>query len=268
MITLAKKVFHKSLRSMGYELRRRRPAHRNTPTTSRPGICRIMGSTDGPVLVEFVGPSGVGKTTLYKQLFKGPDKTPLGLPFEQFCARDHEFAIDDAALDGSPHGQLLKHKWDSLVWSTYRTEDILSLLRYTYRILRMDVAIYRSTHTGCFLMENGLFHIFTKELLELKESVPVSFDNLLRRRAIVHFSGAPDRITANILNRKKAGDLKPLHKDRSEAELVELNRIRCALKQDLADAAEASGGRVLRIDTANTLDDNVYAIETFVRDLL
>ncbi len=159
--------------------------------------------TGKPLKIEFVGPSGIGKTTLYKELIKLRTKRDKWLSADEFI--QHHTKLKNNHYISEPFAELLELKTKRVLLgkkdhSIFRK---MGLLSYFYKILKKDLIFKRYNKDFKIIMDEGVVHNFTNEFIDLSKDKPEYFRMLIQDVAIVFFNSSEEFITYNSLKRAK-----------------------------------------------------------------
>lgn len=243
-------------------------AQSNSCWVEDPGV-----ETEMPIRLEFLGPSGVGKSTLGAALLA--DETfaarirPFGglLPSRGIsvclkCQGAGGWGTSTHILDRE-YAALLDLKARAVCERGMSALDITKLLRWLMGNLEEDVLLTRHGATGVVLREDGLLHNFGSEILRrLEEEVPLH--PLLTRRLVVQLKAPAEIIAERAIERQNRGEERPQYTGRTSSCVV----LDIAAVSDRIDRLVARlcdlGVPLLTIDASSTPSDGVEAIRAFV----
>lgn len=149
--------------------------------------------------IELIGPSGVGKSTLFKKL-----AIELNGGFNTRTDIDRHKPIGILSeLIRPAHDVLLQTKLVNLTKRDYNAYINADLMRYFCGIISEDIAMGAIANERGFLLEEGLFHNFSKELVALEE---VELKAITKGRIIVYLRPkAPQTVVERIRKRQQEG---------------------------------------------------------------
>jgi hypothetical protein len=187
-------------------------------------------TAEGPVLVEFMGPSGVGKTTWAKKIASDMDTRESfarwgGLylagasPDSGFADTAHRKNLELRSL----YTELMLSKRRNLPNSLWEPAHWEELMQFLQKIVDEDCALMeRELKGGIFLRDEGLFHNFSEEIATLFQSrrQPLEFS----RRLVVLVTADPSVVATRALARQHAGDTRLAFKEKAFHEAEELTR--------------------------------------------
>lgn len=218
-----------------------------------------------PVYVEFVGVPGVGKTTLYKNVFKEIQRKWQDIHELKNTLKHIE---DQDAESLLCYQELAQHKMQSIKTRNFSGIDQMKLVKYFHSVLIADSLVYLFNNDYNVMSEEGLIHNFGDSLLALSKSNKEEFENLMKHRAVVYCHAPAEIVAKRILEReKKTGRLLPQHKVSSFDELVNLQNESLKLKQQLIDFLSKHDIPILSIDTSDPMTGNVAQVKHFLTEL-
>lgn len=218
-----------------------------------------------PLFNEFIGVSGVGKTTLYRKL----DFKKLGAVTITDFLRITNKNTDDTLFDDKEVYQKLAETKLEVI----NEKNVLALDKYRYiswfrSVIIQDLAVINNIFKHIVISDEGLVHNFNSELMKLYEANISEFKKLLKNRAFIYCFSDPQLIAEQILNRyKETGKLVPQHKNRTFEDLVFAQNKTMQSRENLISILEKENVPVLRINTSENDEDNVRKIYRFVSKL-
>ena len=249
MRTLGRSV-NRVLRRFGLEIR---------PVTRSEGIrTRRSSLSTKDRCIEFIGPSGVGKTTLLNELVNH-------LAGDWYFRRD----LDVARVNQTPDRVDSKIHWRLLMGKTSRLEEAeisgfqkLQFLRYFVQVVLNDVKLSNGDLKKGFLLDGGLCQNFARELLGLEEK---EFSFILSARALVFLKPTDaETVVRQIRERAIAGGRLVIHHHgKTDDELAALTEISASVFEALAVRAEAAGVPLRVIRAEDPLESKISALTEF-----
>jgi hypothetical protein len=156
-------------------------------------------------IVEMIGPSGIGKSTLLKSLSQTAGCPPwLDLP----QAGQEELAKSRATPTPWKPADLflLERKLTNTLAEQFNVLHRYQHLHNRYRRLHFDVLLRENPRNGVFLDDDHICHLFTTELVALGQVEPDLFKEFMTGRAFVFLKLSPIQILKNIRAMPNRGD--------------------------------------------------------------
>lgn len=253
-----KNVLAGALRSADLELRR------ISPRRIDPGP---LSASSGRV-IEFVGVSGVGKTTLARRL---PDV--LG---GRWYFVEHIPSIQDHAFRLPPERQafydrLIETKIGAVRESGRHLYQQLTNLSTFASNLNRDMAIRQSPVSRGFIQHDGVLHAYCDEILLAGAADPAGAATFLKDRAIVHMvAKRPETVLARIrARRRKLGELRMNnYPGLDDATVLDMTLEKDRQRRMLCKTCEEMGLPVLRLVAEDPTGTNLERILEFEARLL
>ena len=219
-------------------------------------LCTSKGLT-----VEFVGPPGVGKSTLFQTLLSRKRKW-LGIG-------EYRNAIHVApqylgtGLD-EIYQALAIHKMDIVANSDFIPTDKLRILGYFYSVLQNDKALALHNPGYTVVLDEGLLHNFSSSVQQLIYR-NTQLDDFFAKRKVVQCSAAPETIAQQILRRQQeTGNILPQHKGRTLNQLT-MDQREVAIKMDeFCQDLQRVGIPLLKVNTEEEMGHNADLVKDFI----
>lgn len=233
----------------------------STPKLKRFSICKRINK---PVYIEFVGASGVGKSTMYKKISKGYCNNWLDiLHFEELYSDKIADLINELP---SYYNELAKSRFDYVSNGTDSYIEKLNALRTGYNILMRDGLLHLLNKESVVVSDEGLLQFYSKGVINLERYNKKDFLKLIKNRKIVYCYAPADVIVERIIERQsKLGHLWFKHKGKSRETLLEVvndNNKRINLMISIVENYIP----VLRINTNEQDSVNINLIQSFIKD--
>ena len=220
------------------------------------GAAHTADPVDGLVLVEFMGPSGVGKSTLENALLASDevsvvlapvggliDWTSLDLP--RLTSEDVSPPVDRMYLE------LLRRKTKTVLDEAGSADYAASLMKFLAKNLREDLRLVASRASGNVLRSEGLLHNFGKDMLDMERQGAGELRRIVGERVIVSCTAPPDLVVDRALSREIAGGHRAHYFGRSRREIAD--RVASALERTAStiEAFREAGVEVVAVDVSN-----------------
>jgi len=208
-------------------------------------------------VIEFIGPSGVGKTYLFEKSRTSlrahwkPVTTPIGFKVHFGFA--------------PPYWSLLTPMAQRLTERSLNDYQRAGLLQYYSSIIAAELEMSTQLARSSFMLDEGIFHNFSEQLMELEDS---AFSMATSSRAIILvLPSRPETVMERRSQRFPEGD--PLDTpDLTNAEQLELIESNCAALAALAARAETFGVKCLRIAAEDPTEKTLASVTAFGRRLI
>lgn len=261
---MIKNITKKALCRAGYEIRRRYSYHKLVSNPPR---------ANSGVILEFIGPSGVGKTTFFEKIKEDYRKDWL---FRDDLKCTYEIDSAFALLTGNEGNAVSR-----IMHSTYLSlsdDDFPMPLQdriYSYLVLEMKTDIlFRKTHSGRGLLsEDGLIHNFCSAILEAsKDASPETtseISKLFKNRHFINFKACDNYIIENLKKRKEEspgagndwiGNL-GIHK------ALEITKAYQEDNERMMQIALSHGSKVQEIDIEDAFENNRTLFREFIHNI-
>lgn len=221
---------------------------------------------DKPLLIEFIGVSGVGKSTLYAQLdLKMKNWISIKEYLKYNNSEKNDLWVDELSL----YQQFANINFSSICKSKMLSFDKFRIASYRYGLLRKDIVIYLRKDNAVVITDDGLVHNSNSAFIELYKESPSLFMELLKNKCFIYCYTNPERLGKQIVKRyEERGFMAPQHKNKSLEELIEIQDSLMKEREKLLGIFEKEKIPVLRVDTSDNAEINVKKIYDFVDALL
>jgi len=251
-----KQMFKKVFNLLGYELTR-------LPQRSMTSV--LQPSTQIPYKIEFIGPSGVGKSTIIREMerLKGKkDKWIVANSLLQ-TAMNHPTLYFQTNI----YDELLNLYSEQMMARPVSIRKKIVLLRYYLKQITEEETINKIAGDTFVVFHEGLFHNGTDSIIEIEKAKPDIFEELINNRAIVHCVAEPAIILEYIKKRKEEGIRRGLLEGLSDSELLEKNLGALDKKKELINILKKYEVPCLEVNTADKLINNANKVREFINDL-
>lgn len=172
---------------------------------------------DSKFTIEFIGPSGIGKSTLFKEYFSKTD-------FNFYTQNDIykiKSRLDEQNILSNIYKELLFKKHSNLLDRAYNAYVSTELLNYFTKIVSEDIVIQNASKDFGFIIEEGIVHNFSMELFQLSNE---NLSLLLKNRIIIYIRPEnPNLIVQRIKKRaSEGGHVVIHHNNKTDEELLNI----------------------------------------------
>jgi AAA domain len=242
-IKASKAVLRAIIRRTGYDICKSEKSKKATL------VEKATGNKAG-LIVEFLGPSGIGKTNLLQALLTRRTSDRWMTTQEWLVL--HGGSNAKSELEGLDR-VLMAMRYEAISRQECGIEDKIRLLPFFLQNLQEDVAIRRRGSIDCILRDDGLFHNFGAELHILRDASSVDFARLCCARAFIHCY-ASDELHLDRLRQRDGKEVtRPQHKTKSDEERLVINRVAAQQMNEFVCSIQKSGGRVEPLDLGESL---------------
>lgn len=215
----------------------------NAVTTRFPDLCAHSETPSRGWVVEFFGPSGVGKSTLVRSL-QSHLATTWFLP--QHAAKLMPDSVAEEQLE-LLHREIFIRQLQRLSQSEGGVVNMAIRARHQAGILLTDLVLRQGGFPRGFLLDEGVFQCFAGTVASLEET---DFATLLRNRAFVLLCPRdPTTVVQRYMDRTNSRKAEGRFPGVCRTREAELDRVNTSIRQHVAncDRAERLGAPVLRL---------------------
>jgi hypothetical protein len=152
-------------------------------------------------IVEFIGPSGVGKTATFQSL------APVlreRWHFQEHIAQHHYNAFKLDPGKEAFYERLVKGRCEEVLNQNATLPEKANRLAFSLKLVSEDMALVAQSYSRGFFIDDGLCHNFSSVLLDLLVRGDPKAKRVIRSRAfVVLLADDPDFVVENILFRRK-----------------------------------------------------------------
>lgn len=216
------------------------------------------------LFIEFVGPSGVGKTTVFRELQKhNLTNRWIGVSTFIRSLKDKSLALDPASE--AVYSEVLNLKRES-IHSQFSFPISVSLMQFFYGNLKEELLAreYNSEYT--LIMEDGFFHNFGSAIMDFISKNEVAFQPFLVDRAVVYCTNSAQEIAKQIQKRNLTSP-RAYQNKKSLEELEKMTQPVIDRNEKFVNYLKSKGVPVLYINTGDDLKDNGVKIKEFILGL-
>lgn len=223
-------------------------------------------SSAKPLYIEFLGLSGVGKTTLYNEVKAERKDSVKWIERYDFLSFQPKVNIDGSI--NYMYLKMLESKSENVCISELPVIDKIKLMSFFYQNIQEEVAALLYNKNATLINEDGLFHNFGKEINDIYNDDPKVFYELCKNRAIVFCTNTAENIAEQI--RKRNADInaiRPHHKVASFQELVEIQKPLLKETEFFVKFLQEYNVPVLYINTSDDISENARKVNLYIKEL-
>ncbi len=228
------------------------------PRVKKPELLRTTG-----LYIEFIGPAGVGKSTL----FEAVKNHTAGEWYYREKLPGLKLKEREDMLDGGLHWKVLFAKalnLDERILNGFRKTK---LMRYFTEVVLYDLYLNNGVSDRGFLLEEGICHNFSKELNALPDD---EFETIMTGRALVYLK---PKNCSTVLNRIKkrsqaGGHTVTHHIGLTDNELFEIAEMSVKNFNELIHRSLAIGIPACTVYAEDDINQNAEILLDFERELI
>jgi hypothetical protein len=206
--------------------------------------------------IEIVGPSGVGKTTLYEELLQVSNHSLKGQPSVDLPAKN-------LIYDNISHFKLLEKKILSISTKQFNSAQKIILMNYFSATLLRDLYIRFEDTNSKYLLDEGILHNFAKELSVLSGK---DFLELVDKKSVIYIR--PDKsetVVDRLLKRaNEVGHMATHHQGLNYQQLVKITEESVFNLDNLIQLLEKCGVRLLSLRAESEKKENQKLALNFI----
>lgn len=220
---------------------------------------------DNNLIVEFMGPSGVGKTTLRDYYLIHHKFSFEGEVITEKEVKNYHFNFEESKSEKEKIYRLLLaaqlKKISDTKDSFIKTHRRLNLF---YDTLKNDFLIRNYLSDTIVFMDQHVFKFFANDFIHLKETEQKQ--EFLEHRIIIYCKASPETIINHIEKRKQTGTTRPVHQQRESEELHRQLEEHLAERKKDVQMLKKNGAHLLEINTEKSLAENTKLIDKFMTE--
>lgn len=209
------------------------------------------------VIVEFIGPPGVGKTTLKNAVL------------QHIQLHLHDKAeikyLKNGVSDNRPFWQLLRQKLERVEALVSGERDRFRALDFFIREVKIESEMHRNPHHS-YILDEGLCHNFNSELLSLTDD---SFLRCIENRWIIYLRPEnPKAIVERLIQRTQStNQIVFYHQGKAPDELEKLTLQSCENLDRFIDRFKKLSSNLLILNADDSLENNRNASIGYIMKL-
>jgi len=257
---LLKRTIHSLLKKLGYRLVKISGKKARSVVVAKDD--EDTPSNINVFVMEFMGPTGVGKTTLVERI---KNQTAA-----EWYYRENLSSLTpterDGVLSGGLHWEILFDRFLRLDGRNLDGYLKTKMMRYLAQVMLHDLHLQNGVPDKGFLLDEGICHNFSKELNALPEN---EFNKIMAGRALVYLAPKnPSTVVKRIRERaQNSGKMVSHQKGLSDDELCLMAELQMNQFKMLISRARAIGIPVCTVYAEDDFDRNAETILGFEKTL-
>ncbi len=217
----------------------------------------VVKRSNTTYIIEIIGPAGIGKSTFIKQLKRKGIIRRYSAP--RLNIKD---AVKNKNSNLSFHAKLFRLKVEKETQEGKGLSRFQDMLQWLFR----DQYLQLPQNQGkIFIVDEGLGHHFTSELLVAAHSDPDLFHAATKNRGIIALKAKPKTMAERIMARKeKTKHILPYHQDKNADQLEAYLNERLMNIKSLVSAAQRAGIPCMEINLEEDVALNLKKVESFL----
>lgn len=225
----------------------------------------IKDNRKSPLYIDFMGPSGVGKTTLFNVAYKNRDLlkpwfTPAELIHNSKEKKNN--IIDDIYQDVAE----LKFN-DIKEQAFYNPVQKLQQFAFVNKVLKEEINIQNLNKNHAIVFEDGFYHVYGREIVQLLQQDENKYNLFIKNRALILCVAPANIIAEQIFKRKNKEGLRAQHIGKNLKELIVDQEKVLKERREIADFIKQKNVPVLTIDTSKNIEKNAKNVLDFIESL-
>lgn len=216
------------------------------------------------LIVEFVGPPGVGKTTIADKVIElnKPESTEL-IKLENFATRLQRKYRKPKRLDRM-YEWLLERKIRRIESRNFTPLVKIHQLNHASKVAIWDNYIHLRDDDKIILADDGFVYHFIDPLIDLGKEKPADFCKIMDNRIVVLCKDNPVNIVKRIRVRQKKGVLRERHWKLGNDELQLQTKLELEREERLIDVLKHNEVPFIDIDGNDSVTKNALIVSNFI----
>ncbi len=272
---MIKKTIHYFLSTLGYKLIRK-PEFIPRPEPP-PDYYTLETTPSSGLIVEFLGASGVGKTTFFSAVISDYEQNWLSRTQLKNSgtvkAKAPILLMDD--LSQQVYGKLLKMKFDNIMkMDCFNLERKIALFQFMLDEIRTDALIKLNPLPMGLLSDDGLTHNFSREVIGLYENgdehATAYLTWLFSKRALVLLNASPGFVLKNLIKRNSEHPqaLNNWYSNIGQSDINDFVEKGLKTKEKLISIAKKFGSKTISINLEEEENMNRAKLKEFIDTLI
>ncbi len=224
-------------------------------------------SVNHTFIIEFMGPSGVGKTTLRNYYLKQYSTSFTGGIITEKFLETHTLNLNEKDIENTEIYDILFYQ--KLLTLNQKRSNFVKTnrqVRLFYKTLAEDFIIRNYSHKKYAFLDQHIFKFFTENFLQLEDSETQK--ELLKNRIIVYCHAAPKTVVEYIKKRAASGKISFKHQGKNESQLYSTLTDHMANRKPQIQKLKEYGACIITINTENSLKENAKLLDDYLKSHL
>ncbi|AIJ44657.1 hypothetical protein O987_02345 [Comamonas testosteroni TK102] len=213
-------------------------------------------------VIEFIGPSGIGKTTFFNHLKGVIDPAWLGMDDVREIAKTQNVSEPDDIVRTIIYRK--RENVEKLNRSEFQKKFIGD---YFNEIITLDQLVSSSKNLK-LINDDGVFHNFSKEILSASKEKYNEVQKLLLNRKIIYFTASSEKILDNLKERhqKTPGASNDWYgyTQKNSISIQEMIEISVNESEEIYNLVKSMGAAVMRINLDEDNMENIEKAQNFI----
>lgn len=218
---------------------------------------------EGKLIVEFLGPSGVGKTFYANKLASLNSKRLNSLSLRKKYYKSYKNSINTLEYSS----MLLNQFYQSIAILDISPEIKFDIIKNAYNSLRDDFFYFSSNFKSTFISHEGIFCYFKDQIVDIGVEKLNNFQFSSVNRAFILIEDSENNILTKIKKRDYDGFNRLIEVNKTDEDLiVEIKKSKFSYKK-LFTYLSDHNFKILLIDACTPLDQNLEKMNDFLLKL-
>jgi len=218
-----------------------------------------------PIKVEFIGPPGVGKSTIFKETLRLRENDGEWITSKELLKSLDNYSNYNYEI--KEYDVLLGNYFKQILSKNLPIRNKIKLLKYFLKITTEDELVNKFAGKQIVVFSEGLFHNGNNCIMDIEKTNPDIFRQIIQKKAIVNCINQPDIILEYIKKRNEKEKLRMVHRDLTDSELFVKTKSSIKRKKELMQLLIKYNVPCLEINTADNITENAHKVRNFINSL-
>ncbi len=254
-VTIKRYIQRLLIRSFGYQLIKLYP----------PRKIKLIAREE-PLYIDFIGVSGVGKSTLYTEICRQKIHRESWVEVKDFIGSLRDYSLPKQI---DPVYQKILERKFQIINEDYELEELIEFMNFYFRNMKEDIIAHAYNNKNyTIVMEDGLFHNFADSIYDLHIKQQIDLSRLIKNRAVIYCYNTPEEIAKRIMSRQKEIDeLRPQHRRLPMDELIHEQQRELSKSRRYIEILLENSVPVLEVNTSDDKIENARKVNIFIEEL-